>query len=380
MKNTTSATIVGLFFALSSLPADTVTVHGSMGILEAPLLTKTFEEVGVVNIWNDTKDLNIEIKSGDNFILSKVYVYIDKEPAPPPSIPTEAEFEDWPYQVKYKKVVETTYSLTLNFEEDLDFEWGKWGEPWLENRVLTIATRVELKSLDAKPITVTAWSINTHPEASLMNQMTGWGDNAYAMRYEVQHPMHGNFFLDGPVNGLGYGTRTQAGETGLEGGFWFFPEEMILFYIGDVEIGYAMTSKRMSPFDIFNSAENVAGSPAVNMARLLKSMDTNPGSHGSIEITGAIPYLAQAMADMEIDTIDFMDSGLVGTLIGKMIGFATSGGLNLEPANLDDAMAALEKAAGSFLVRRNISKSPDYEVDKPKLGIMPVWVPARRAE
>ena len=51
MKYTTSAAIIGLLIAWSSLPADTVTVHGSMGMLEAPLLTKTFEEVGTVNIW-----------------------------------------------------------------------------------------------------------------------------------------------------------------------------------------------------------------------------------------------------------------------------------------------------------------------------------------
>ena len=30
-------------------------------------------------------------------------------------------------------------------------------------------------------------------------------------------------------------------------------------------------------------------------------------------------------------------------------------------------------------MRRNVSKTPEYAVDKPKLDIMPVWVPARTA-
>ncbi|HSH09609.1 MAG TPA: choice-of-anchor O protein, partial [Oceanipulchritudo sp.] len=44
-----------------------------------------------------------------------------------------------------------------------------------------------------------------------------------------------------------------------------------------------------------------------------------------------------------------------------------------------EAVAALEYGAGTSLMRKNISNTPAYLVDKPKLDIMPVWVDAKNA-
>ena len=65
--------------------ADNVTIHGTTGMLEAQLVSKTLEPVGTVEIWNTAMDMNIVIKPfSERCLLSKVYVYLDIEPAPPP--------------------------------------------------------------------------------------------------------------------------------------------------------------------------------------------------------------------------------------------------------------------------------------------------------
>jgi hypothetical protein len=376
MKTKLHTAILFLFMAWPFCSADNVTVHGSLGMLDAQLVTKTFDEVGTVNLWNTTQDLNLMVTPADGYLLSTVYVTINTEPPPPPVPVVEPDFGEWPYVTKYKKAATSEpYMLTLNFEDDLDFEWGHWGPLWLEQRLLTVAVRVELKSTDAVPVTLTAWAFN--PNVSVDVQRTGWGDNALAMRYEVQHPMHGQF-VDAPVIGLNYGTRTHAGSTGTEGGFWFYPGEFIIFSIGSYEIGYAQAGQRMTPLDIFASSDP-SDIPVANMARLLQSMDADGEPNGSIDLTASTPVFEEAMAGLGYTSIDFTNTGQIDTLIAEIVTLGNAAGLPLVEVSAEDAVARLEQAAGNNVMRRNISKSPEYEVDKPKLDIMPVYVPARQA-
>ena len=238
--------------------ADNVTIHGTLGMLEAQLVTKTLEPVGIVEVWNTAMDLNIVITPDPAYLLSKVYLYIDSEPAPPPvpdwlvealeqyevqlatlatagdtegyetlladptyqdllaqyeALAIAADFGEWPYVEKFKKDLLTCYGLELKLADLQQLQWGQWGEPWLQKRLVTVAVRVELKSTDAVPVTFTAWTINQNVPIDL--QRTSWGDNAYAFRYELQHPKHGTFV--GPVHGLSYSTPTHSGIIGRRG-------------------------------------------------------------------------------------------------------------------------------------------------------------------
>lgn len=368
--------IAALVFALAPGRADNVTAHGTMGLLDAPLMTKTLEELGMVSIWNNTKELRLTVTPRSGFLLSKVYVYISPNPAPPPSTLVEPDFGQWPYGATYKTATSTPYSLALSFEQNLNFVWGHWGPMWLEKRLLTVAVRVELKSTDAVPVTVTAWALN--PNVPLAIQKTGWGDNAWAMRYEVQHPMHGQF-VDAPVNGLSYKTRTQEGKTGLDGGFWYFPGEYVTFNIGRVYLATAPAGQRITPLDVFTSSDP-ADPPVANMARLLQSLDADAQPNGSIDLTaGSVAALEGAMAAQGLTRIDFTNTSQVDGLINAAVGIGKLAGLPLVAVSAADAVARLEQSAGSLVMRRNVSKSPQYAVDKPKLDIMPVWVPARKA-
>lgn len=381
----TTRMVMALLGAVASLliaRADTVTVHGSLGLLNAPLVTKTFDAVGTVNLWNTTKDLQLTVAPAHGFLLSKVAVYISPEPPPPPGVFVEPDFGEWPHKRTYKTPTAIPYALRLNFEEDLNFPWGHWGPKWLENRLLTVAVRVELKSLDAVPVTSTAWALNCY--APLETQRTGWGDNALAMRYEVQHPHRGQF-VDAPVNGLSYRTWTQQGTTGdgvtgIDGGFWYYPGEYVGFSIGTVFLGHAQADQRISPLDLFPSADP-SDPPVANLARLLQSLDADGESNGSIAITTAsAKALQDAMAAVSVPVLDFSDSPRIDQIIGGAVALGNAAGVPLVVVSTEDAVARLEASAGTSLMRRNISKTPEYAVDKPKLDIMPVWVPAKKAD
>jgi hypothetical protein len=420
---------------------DNVTVHGTVGLLEAQLVTKDLSPVGTVEVWNTEMDLNIIVTPNSGLVLSKVYVYMDTEPAPAPfpdepelliqeydaaveecvvqveaceaeliacepllendpndpvylaalaeyeaavqdyqeacdtraelaelllqypELIIEPDFGDWFDGVNYKKDVPLSYSLTAHLSEIAGLQWGQWGEPWLQKRLVTIAVRVELKIADSKN-TLTTWAMN--PKVPLDSQQTAWGENCLAMRYELQHPKQGTFV--GPVHGLGYSTPTHGGIIGTEGGFSFFPGETVDLYIGDIFIGSAPAAQRISPLDIFPSQE-ISDAAVINLARLLISLDGDGDSTGPITITAAMAAtLQQTMDTLGLVVLDFTSTGQIDELIAYLGGVST-----------EDALAWLENSAGSKVMRRNVSKSPEYAVDKPKLDIMPVWVPARTA-
>jgi hypothetical protein len=433
--------------ALPLALADNVTVHGTTGMLEADLVTKTLEQVGTVQVWNTAMDMNIVVTPfSDRCLLSKVYVYLDTKPAPPPITdeieleyrrldeaveeceevveeclaaaeayeellegdPEDAEeleeeyeealeeleaarqdfqaawderanyvaeypgvdpdyafFGEWPFGETYAEATPGPYELLeVHLSEIAGLQWGQWGEPWLQKRLVTVGIRVQLKTTDPVPVTFTAWGLN--PNVPLDLQRNGWGDNALAMRYELQHPKRGTFV--GPVHGLKYSTPTHNGVMGEEGGLSFFPGETVDLYIGDVLIGSAPAVQRISPLDIFPGQE-ITDAAVVNMARLLLSMDGDGEANGPITITDeSAVVLQEAMAAALLDELDFGNADEMAALFAL-----------LPVVTDEDTVAWLEQAVGSKVMRRNISKSPEYAVDKPKLDIMPVWVPARTA-
>jgi len=416
-----------LLALLATARADNVTVHGTLGMLEAQLVTKDMEQVGTVQVWNDRNDMNvIVIPDAERCLLSKVWVYLCTESAPPP-VPdwyeeTLAEYEaqlaeleillaenpedpellaqyaallemyealleeylelyvapdfgKWPFRVKFKPATPEPYSANLHLSELQYLQWGPWGMPWLDRRLITVAVRVELKTTDTVPVIFDAWALNPNVPVDL--QRTSWGANALAMRYELQHPSHGQFA--GPVHGIDYDTVTNIGTTGVDGGFWYYPEEYITFTIGDVVLGTAQTAKTVSPLNIFPGLE-ITDDAVVNMARLLLSLDADGNSNGPISITDvSAAALEQAMIDLGMSAIDFGNNDEMNALIATAVALGATADPPLVEVGAEDAAAWLEQSAGNSLMRRNISKSPDYEVDKPKLDIIPVWVPARTA-
>lgn len=408
MKTLRWVTTAMLALAMSSSArADNVTVHNTVGLLEAQLVTKTIEPVGTVEIWNTRMELNLVITPSPGLALSKVYIFLDGEPAPAPTVGEDGEIQwvdpeygEWPYTVKFKKNLQSSYALSVKLADLQYLQWGQWGEPWLQKRLVTVAVRVQMRtdSIDPAnlehalswqtaaeaalntstgPRTFTAWALN--PNVPIDVQRTAWGENTFAFRYELQHPKHTQLVVDGPVNGLGYRTRTHEGTTGVDGGGWYYPGESIVYSIGDLDLGLAQADQRVTPLDIFPNSE-ISDAPVVNLARLLLTLDADPADHGSLQISpGSTAVLQQAMAALLMTSIDFADSAQMDALVAKVAELGAQAGLPFLAVSVTETVMRLERAIGDSLVRRNISKSPEYAVDKPKLDIMPVWVPAKMA-
>jgi hypothetical protein len=355
MKKILIAALSLLLMAAPLAWAENLTVHGTIGMLKSKLVTKTFEQVGTVDVWNTRDGFNIVVTPfSSRAVLSEIYIYLSLDPAPAPTKkPTEPDYGKWPYSVKFKKAISSSYVLNLNLATDLQFEWGQWGTPYLEQRLRTVAVRAVMKTLAVKPVTFEAWAYN--PNVPLAVQKTNWGDNTLATRYEIQHPMQGNFA--GPVHGLRYATPTHSGTTGDQGGFSFYPGEDISFWIGDTFLGTGKADQRVSPLDLFPGLD-IDDDPVVSMACLLLALDGSDNPNGALEI----PQVNLGRTDIEFSTCANVLADL-----------------GLPSVSEDDARDWLEGAIGNSVFRRNISKSPDYAVDKPKLDIIPVWVPAKTA-
>ena len=61
MKTTRITAILLCMMALPMVRADNVTVHGTVGMLEAQLITKEGEQVGTVQVWNTAMDMNVVV-------------------------------------------------------------------------------------------------------------------------------------------------------------------------------------------------------------------------------------------------------------------------------------------------------------------------------
>jgi hypothetical protein len=409
--------------------ADYATAHGTVGKLEMQLVTKTLEPVGTVQVWNRAVDLNVIVTPDPTrCVMSKVYVYLDTEPAPPlpvlddllklnpvPTLPgtttplplnadgtinatlldeptidalmnlliVEADYGEWPYSAKYKTPTSVPYVLNVPLSDLEGLEWGAWGEPWLEQRLVTVAVMVELKTLDVVPVTFTAWALNVNPNVPIEIQRTAWDDNAFAPRYELQHPKHGNFA--GPVHGMGYVTPTHTGVTGPEsGGFSFYPGEDIKLGIGGVYIGTAKADQQISPQDVFPSLE-VTDAAVLNLTRLVLSMDGDGNASGAIDITASAALLPKAMGQLGINEFDFANTVQMDQLIAKIVELGIAAGLPLANVPAVQASTWLETTVGNSLLRRNVSRPhgelryPPFMTDKPKMEIMPIWMPAKTA-
>ena len=226
------AVVCCLILGMPLARADDGTAQDAGVWLGSVLVTKTLEPVGIVNVWNTLDELNIDVIPDSGFLLSKVYVYLNTELAPPP-VPdgledwvkeaeelwlecvepeeycdvlqeeyleileeykawyVEPDFGEWPFGATFKPPTADPYSLTIFLSLIDRLQWEQWEETWLPEQLVTIAVRVELRGNlpypDYKaPDAITAWAIN--PNVPIEGQRAGWGDNAYAMQFELQFP------------------------------------------------------------------------------------------------------------------------------------------------------------------------------------------------
>ena len=105
-----------------------------------------------------------------------------------------------------------------------------------------------------------------------------------------------------------YSTPTHGGIVEEASNFSFFPGETISLYIGDVLIGEAAASQRITPLDLFPNS-TITDPSVVNFARLLLTLDEDQVAQGGIQIGPAsAAILDTAMTTAQLTELDIGDA------------------------------------------------------------------------
>ncbi len=109
-------------------------------------------------------------------------------------------------------------------------------------------------------------------------------------------------FTDSAVQGLRYRTDTQSGTTTADGEFTFIEGESISFSIGELTLGSLNADTIITPLDLVGT-DDINNQAAINVARLLQTLDADSDPTNGITITEEIHQ-----AITETLTIDFADN------------------------------------------------------------------------
>ena len=361
--------------------------------VETPFLAKDWNSddyrarvaVGNVSIWNTKDDLNIFIFAAEGFRFEEVNIHIVVDPE---DFPLDKLGKPKISKLDYKTDYLEDYGILApdHLEviplDDLpgDICWGVDPEKCPPDRYIIV--HAELRMMDEYgewvPVPEVAYASGAGEFERLDREIEDfvWG-------YYVVYPLakvDAGHFIDANVNGLAFTTPTQLGVTGDNGQFWFLPGERIDFKVGSVALGNALSDRRVSPVDLFESSD-WDDDRVINMAWLLQSLDGdgNP-AQGAINITGRWWPASRTRwrATRELIPVDFADEFAVGELI---VATQTECPVDLAPTTREEAIENLVNGqkAGN-LVKKNVSKNPAMKADKAKLEIMPVYVPATRAD
>ena len=400
-------------FALAVIPLLCLTAGnvGANGELTWPVksdleyndgdIVHVFHDGGDVSILNTKDDLKIAITSGEGLKLSEVSIHIVQDPAEFAAILDQKSGKPKLSKIDYKTDYVGDYGTRADDHLEViplsTFEicWGVNPEKCPPNLYIIVAAelqRPEIVEVEAglfeevwTRVPETAYAVNggvfdRYPGTELASDESNWGGY-------VTYPLakiESGHFVDANVNGLYFETPTQSGITGDGGQFRFIPEEPVDFFVGSLPLGDALADRAVGPDDLFEGAD-MDDDRVLNVARLIQSFDAdgNP-AQGAINITApVVACLNGVLGDpsaMPPPEEFFADDAAVGALIDATI-TACADEVTLAAVTKEEAKENLNSGmkAGN-LMKRNISKTPEMASDKAKIEIVPVYVPALRAD
>ena len=399
-------------------------------------------DAGFGGIWNSQTELYIQIEPTGGWRIKKIQIFSAATPIPTTTsgnpiigkFPYKAEYES-PYIKDYDDGHIFRRTLVLDLQNDLDFRWGMAYE---DMRIQNVAVHLDLVKLDDTGAVVAeqgAWAIpdvpiedifsdvmateegeveantpdtsdvmvietyddeknkehkvakhehqkTTQNEVSLevieVEEFLGsrWG---WWFRYELAHPKRAHF-IDSAVAGLKVETPTFVGITDDSGAFDYFPGERTEISIGSMIIGTALAETKVTPLDVFETAD-IDDDRVANLARLLQSLDSDGDPKQKITITADVSAAFEsAMQVLDLNSVNFADDNEVNSIIEETIQQSEGmEGLNLVAVAKEDARVHLEQNISSTMFRKNVSRTPEMASAKAKLNIMGVWLPALRA-
>ncbi|MCK5069152.1 MAG: hypothetical protein KAR01_01375, partial [Desulfocapsa sp.] len=235
-------------------------------LVQAPLVTKNFQQVGVAKIWNGVKDFHVQVNSAAGWELLDVQIYVGQD-APPAT--KKGDLIPGLFTDVNDGLFASSYELTLDLVDDLGIRWGLNYEGL---QTPTVSVHVSMARLDGngdplKEVVAVVdevnvyeiveegcWAYNgsgasveegTFDEILLADETVKGG---YSFDVTLIHPKRGHF-IDSPVGGLFAQTPTQSNLTDIDGAFDYFPGETVTLSIGQYSIGSTVADHKISPLD-----------------------------------------------------------------------------------------------------------------------------------
>jgi len=143
-------------------------------------------------------------------------------------------------------------------------------------------------------------------------------------------------FIDSPVQGLNYLTKSGQGTTNANGEFNYQQGESVTFSIGDMAFPQVSAAAIITPLTLANS-DDYNHMQVVNIARLLQTLDTDGDPSNGITIDDQAHSAATGLT-LSFDETDFDDK--VANLV------ANAGSVNSALIDASDAIAHLQDSLG----------------------------------
>ncbi len=346
---------------------------GPVGRMPATLINSAGRSIGTAEYWNNRNSFLVNLNPAKGWKIVGVQVYVGTKV--PPSIKGIPIVTKYPCIRKFRDKPEAIL-IQCDLDEELAFTWG-------QDRSRYIAIHGHLVKTSASGFALAMYDFWLKPQdPTALSSYVAWPKMKHGgyFTHEFTHPSRGHF-IDSPVAGITYQTPTSWGMTDESGSFDYFPGERVLLSIGSVTIGAPFADHKISPLDIFGHAD-LQNSGVTNMARLLQSLDADGEPKGGIVITPTTAACFEsAVADLQIDQVDFYDDLQVEDLLNQTLGRCDgSPDLTLVKVSAEEAQANLEDSLDSSMFRKNVSKSPEMASSKSKLDIMAMWFPALKAD
>jgi hypothetical protein len=355
------------------LPALAVPTHGP-GLHQAPLiLDDETDPGGLLEVYNSRGELIVDVALDGGWLIHELQLYVQPYTGDPLAVPQKRgkiDLTKFPHKREFESPP-VTASMVIPFAELFDGGF-QWGAPYEHKRTIAIVLHADVIMLDSKGKEIAksdAWAFG--------EVEVPYSNNGTAFVYQMAHPARAHF-IDSPVGGLNVISPTYFGKTDASGGFTYFPGERAEFSVGDYPIGSALAEHRITPLDIFEQADS-SDVRVINMARLLQSLDADASPKAGIAITAEVENcLNGAMAGLGLGGFDFSNSAKIDAIIQGTIA-QCEGTVALVSVSAEEAKDNLDKSLNNTMFRKNVSKTPELGTAKSKLDLMPILVPATKA-
>jgi len=123
-------------------------------------------------------------------------------------------------------------------------------------------------------------------------------------------------FLDSPVSGLNFRTKTISGKTNANGEFQYLPGETVTFSIGNIDLPTVSGNATVTPLDLAKTSD-LNNQVVTNLLVLLQSVDADANPDNGIQISSAAHIAASKAVDFNVSTTNFRVNSDVTNLIAN---------------------------------------------------------------